>query len=181
MTEGSLARRYTRALFQLARDGGREEAVGVEIEQFHSDYSRSDLQQVLNNPAFPADTRKQILNQVAQSEGLSSLTLRFLSLLLERERLSHLPGIVSCYRRMLNETKGRVDAKVVSATALEPAMVERVRAELRAISGKAVILQEVVDAELLGGLQVELEGKIYDGSVRTQLEKMKQRIERGYY
>jgi len=180
MTEGSLARRYTKAIFQLARDGGQEEAVGVEIEQFHSEYSRSDLQPVLTNPAFPVDTRKRILNQVAQSERLSSLTVRFLSLLLERDRLGHLPGIVSCYRRLLNDAKGRVDAKVVSANALEPAMVERVRGQLRAISGKEVILQQIVEPDLLGGLQVELEGKIYDGSLRTQLEKMKQRIARGY-
>ena len=180
MIEGSLARRYTRALFQLARDGGQEDAVGVEVEQFHADYSKSALQQVLTNPAFGVETRKQILNQVAQSQKLSSLTLRFLSLLLERDRLGHLNGIVNCYRRLLNEARGRVDAKVVSATALEPAMVERVRAQLRSISGKQVILQQIVDPELLGGLQVELEGKIYDGSVRTQLEKMKQRIARGY-
>ena len=180
MIEGSLARRYTRALFQLARDGGQEDAVGVEVEQFHADYSKSALQQVLTNPAFGVETRKQILNQVAQSQKLSSLTLRFLSLLLERDRLSHLAGIVNCYRRLLNEARGRVDAKVVSASALEPAMVERVRAQLRAISGKEVILQQAVDPELLGGLQVELEGKIYDGSVRTQLAKMKQRIARGY-
>src|SRR5215208_2182908 len=105
MTEGSLARRYTKALFQLARDDGQEDAVGREIEQFYADYSRSELQQVLVNPAFPVDTRKRILDQVAHSARLSSLTVRFLSLLLERDRLGHLPGIVSCYRRLLNEAK----------------------------------------------------------------------------
>lgn len=180
MTEGSLARRYTRALFQLARDASQEEAVGVEIAQFYADYSRSDLQPALTNPAFPLHTRIQILNQVAQNQRLSSLTVRFLSLLVERDRLGHLPGIVTCYRRLLNEAKGQVDAKVVSAAVLEPAMVDRVRGQLRAISGKEVILQQVVNPDLLGGLQVELEGKIYDGSVRTQLENMKQRIARGY-
>jgi F-type H+-transporting ATPase subunit delta len=180
MTEGSLARRYTRALFQLAREAGQEESVGAEIEQFHTDYSHSDLQSVLTNPAFPVEIRKQVFDQVASGERLSSLTLRFLSLLLERDRLSHLAGIVNCYRRLLNEAKGRVDAKVVSVTALEPSVVERLRGQLRAISGKEVILQQVVDPDLLGGLQVELEGKIYDGSLRTQLENMKQRIARGY-
>ena len=145
MIEGSLARRYTRALFQLAREGGQENAVGVELEQFFSDYNKSALQQVLTNPAFAVDKRKQILNQVAQSQKLSSLTVRFLSLLLERDRLGHLTGIVNCYRRLLNEARGRVDAKVVSAAALEPALVERVRGQLRGISGKEVILQQVVD------------------------------------
>jgi F-type H+-transporting ATPase subunit delta len=59
-------------------------------------------------------------------------------------------------------------------------MVEGVRERLRGISGKDVVLQEATDPSLLGGLLIELEGKVYDGSVRTQLEKMKQRIARGY-
>ena len=75
MTEGSLARRYSKALFQLAREAGQEEAVGAEVEQFHADYSSSDLQPVLTNPAFPVETRKQIFAQVARCEQLSSLTV----------------------------------------------------------------------------------------------------------
>lgn len=180
MIEGILARRYTRALFQLARDAGREDAVGHELEQFYSAYSNSELQPVLTNPAFAADIRKKILTQVVQAQQLSDLTAKFLSLLLERNRLGHLPGIVNCYRRLLNEAKGRVDAKVVSASALEPAMVEGVLQQLRRLSGKQVVLQQEVDSNLLGGLLVELEGKVYDGSVRTQLENMKQRIARSY-
>jgi F-type H+-transporting ATPase subunit delta len=103
-----------------------------------------------------------------------------LSLLLERDRLAHLPGIVSCYRRLLNEAKGRVEAKVVSAAPLESALAERVRAQLRTLSGKDVVMTQEVDGSLLGGMTVELEGKVYDGSIRTQLDKMKQRIARGY-
>jgi F-type H+-transporting ATPase subunit delta len=180
MIEGILARRYTKALFQLAREAGREEAIGHEIEQFHSAFSSSELHQVLSNPAFNVDTRKKILTQVTQAQQLSPLTVHFLSLLLERDRLGHLAGIDSCYRRLLNQAKGRVDAKVVSASALDSAMVERVRAQLHGLSGKEVVLQQEVDPGLLGGLLVELEGKVYDGSVRTQLEKMKQRIARSY-
>lgn len=178
MIEGSLARRYCRALFELAKEAGQEEAVGMEIEQFNTAYNSSELHQVLSNPAFGVDVRKKILSQVMQAQQFSSLTVRFLSLLLDRDRLSHLAGIVSCYRRLLDQSKGRVAAKVISASALDASMVERVRAQLRGISGKEVVLQQEVDPGLLGGLLVELEGKVYDGSVRTQLEKMKQRIAR---
>jgi F-type H+-transporting ATPase subunit delta len=180
MIEGSLSRRYTRALFQLAREASQEEKIGQEIEQFYQAYRGSELQAALTNPAFGVDDRKQILTQVTQGQQLSALTVHFLSLLLDRSRLAHLPGIVSCYRRLLNEAKGRVEAKVVSASTLDPAMVERMRERLRGISGKEVVLQQEIDPQLLGGLLVELEGKIYDGSVRTQLEKMKQRMARGY-
>ena len=180
MIEGSLARRYTKALFQLAREAGQEEAVGREVDEFFTAYEGSDLRTVLTNPAFDVATRKRVLIQVANQQQLSVLTIHFLSLLLERDRLKHLPGIASYYRRLLNEAKGQVEAKVVSASALAPALIDRVREQLRGLSGKEVVLQQEVDPSLLGGMTVELAGKVYDGSIRTQLEKMKQRVARGY-
>lgn len=180
MTEGSLARRYSRALFKLAQEAGEEEAIGQQVEDFYRAYSGSDLALLLNNPAFDVATRKRILIQVGNSQQLSVLTIHFLSLLLERQRLGHLPGIVSCYRRLLNEAKGRVEVKVASANGLDAALAERLRRQLQALSGKDVVLQQEIDPNLLGGLTVELEGKVYDGSLRTQLEKLKQRIARAY-
>lgn len=180
MIEGSLSRRYTKALFQLAREAGREEQVGQELDQFHAAYSDTELQGVLTHPAFRLENRKNVLFEVTKSQQLSPLTVHFLSLLLERDRLTYLPGIVSCYRRLLNDAKGRVQAKVISASALEPGMVDRLRDVLAGISGKEIVLQQETDSDLIGGVCIELEGKIYDGSVRTQLENMKQRIARGY-
>ena len=180
MIEGTLSRRYTRALFQLAREAGEEEKIGQEVEQFYSAYSQTELQPVLTNPAFGLDTRRKILAQVLESQQLSPLTRHFLCLLLDRDRLPYLTGIVNAYRRLLNEAKGRIEAKVVSASTLEADRLVQLRDRLRAISGKDVVLQQETDAALLGGLLIELDGKIYDGSIRTQLEKMKQRIARGY-
>jgi F-type H+-transporting ATPase subunit delta len=68
----------------------------------------------------------------------------------------------------------------VSAAPLDARAIERLVESFRRISGKDVILREESDPKLIGGIVVELEGKIYDGSVQTQLEKMTQRIERGY-
>ena len=180
MIEGSLSRRYTRALFQLARETGAEEKTGQEVEQFYSAYSQTELQRVLTNPAFGLDMRKKILTQVVEGQQLSALTRHFLALLLDRDRLPYLIGIVNAYRRLLNEAKGRIEAKVVSASTLEADRLVQLRDRLRAISGKDVVLQQETEAVLLGGPLIELEGKIYDGSIRTQLEKMKQRIARGY-
>ena len=179
MIEGGLSRRYTRALFQLAREAREEEKIGSEIESFHLAHEQSDLHKVLTNPALPAVARKSILRQVIETLQLAPLTAKFLSLLLERDRLAYLPGIVSSYRRMLNEAQGRIEARVVSAAALDSALVGQLRERLRGISRKDVVLQQEIDPSLLGGLLIELEGKIYDGTIRTQLERMKQRIARG--
>ena len=180
MIEGSISRRYSKALFQLAQEQRQEEAIGQEIEQFFTAYAGSALPTVLNNPAFSLESRKKILIEVTKSLRLSPLSVHFLSILLDRDRLPYLSSIVEYYRRLLNELKGRVEATVVAASPLEAAMVESLRRTLHGISGKEVVLHEKDDPALLGGLLVELEGKIYDGSVRTQLEQMKQRIAREY-
>lgn len=180
MIEGSLSRRYSKAFFELAQEQKQEEAIGQEIEQFLATYTNSPLPTALNNPAFGLESRKKILIEVSKSLQLSLVSVHFLAILLERDRLTYLSAIVSCYRRMLNAAKGRVEAKVVGASPLNRAMLERLRATLHAISGKEVVLHEETEPALIGGVLVELEGKIYDGTVRMQLEKMKQRIAREY-
>jgi F-type H+-transporting ATPase subunit delta len=175
MIEGSLSRRYTKALFQLAQEGAQEEQIGRELDSFLAAYAGSPLQAVLNNPTFEAASRMKILVEVTKALQLSPLTVQFLSLLLERGRLTYLVAIGFCYRRFLNEAKGRVEANVVGAEPLEPAMLEKLREVLHGISGKEVLLHEESDPALVGGVLVQL-----DGTVRTQLEKMKQRIARGY-
>ena len=179
MIEGSLSRRYSKALFELARESGQEESIGDELERFRSTSTDSPLGAVLSNPGFALDSRKKILLEVAKSLQLSSATEHFLSLLLDRDRLAFVPSIIASYRHLVNQAKGRVDAKVIAAEPLRSKVIERLRDSLHRLSGKDVILQEEGDPELLGGLVVEFQGKIYDGSVRTQLEIMKQRIARG--
>jgi F-type H+-transporting ATPase subunit delta len=180
MIEGRLSRRYGKALFELALEQQREDATGEEIERFLTAYTNSTLPTVLNNPAFELTRRKAILLEVIKHLQLSPLSVHFLSILLERDRLTYLSSIVSYYRGMLNAAKGRIEAKVIDAVPLDATLMERLRSALRTISGKEVVLREETDPGLLGGLMVELEGTIYDGSVRTQLDKMKQRIAREY-
>jgi F-type H+-transporting ATPase subunit delta len=178
MIEGSLSRRYGKALFQLALEQKREEVVSGELERFGAAYVGSPLQDVLNNPAFNHESRKRVLLAVAQSLELSPLAVRFLSLLLDRDRLIYLPTIIDRYRKLLNSAKGRVEGTVVGAAPLDPDMVQRLRQALGAISGNEVVLHEETDAELIGGVLVRLEGTVYDGTVRMQLNQMKQRIAR---
>lgn len=180
MIEGRLSRRYTKALFLLAQEGQEEEEVGQQLDRFLVSYTGSPLITVLNNPAFGIESRKKILVEVARGLELSPLVVHFLSLLLERDRLIFLPSIASCYRRYLNEAKGRVEATVVSPAPFEASLLTRLREVLEGVSGKSVLLKQQTDPTLIGGMLIELEGKVYDGSVRTQLEKMKERIARGY-
>lgn len=180
MVEGSLSRRYAKALFRLALEAKQEEGVGQELERFLATYNASALAAALNNPAFAVRDRKNVLVRVAKELKLSDLVVHFLSLLLERDRLVFIPSIVSCYRRLLDEKKGRVEARLAAAVSLEAEVLAKLGAALKKVTGKEVILHQQSDPELIGGMVLELEGRLYDGSVRTQLAKMKERMARGY-
>jgi len=180
MIRGSLSRRYAKALFQLAVAEHREEDVAREIEQFAGVFQNPALRTVLNNPAFAVQSRKNIVAEVARSLQLSPLIIHFLSLVVERDRLSFFPAMVERYRRLLDEKKGQAEARVIAASPLAQNDLERLREALRKLSAKQVVIQQESDPGLIGGLVIHLEGKIYDGSVRTQLENIKQRVARGY-
>jgi len=179
MIEGKLSRRYATALFQLASESAKDEDVREELERFAAACGVSALSTVLTNPAFSLESRKRIVVQVADELKLSPLIIRFLSLLLDRDRLDHLQSIIVYYRRLQDAARGRVQAKVTAASPLSSEELERLRSMLKSLSGKEIVLEQEIDAELLGGLVVQREGKIYDGSVRTQLEKMEKQIEQG--
>jgi F-type H+-transporting ATPase subunit delta len=180
MIEGSLSRRYAKALFQLAVADNQEEAVAAELQSFAEVYAQPELNGVLNNPGFAAQARKNIVTEIVRALELSPLVAHFLLLLVERDRLSFFPGIVERYRRMLDEKKGQAEARVVTASPLEDAELKRLGETLAKISGKKIILNQETDANLIGGAVVHLEGKIYDGSVRAQLENIKKQVEQSY-
>jgi F-type H+-transporting ATPase subunit delta len=180
MIEGSLSRRYAKALFQLAVAENKEDAVAAELQSFAAIYAQPELNGVLNNPGFAAHSRKNIVAQIARSLQLSPLVAHFLALLVDHDRLSFFPGIVERYHRLLDEKKGQAEARVVTASPLDEAELKRLAETLGKISGKKIILTQESDASLIGGAVVHLEGKIYDGSVRAQLEKMKKQVEQSY-
>ncbi len=178
MIEGKLSRRYARAVFELA--AGREEAIGAEVDGFLGAYENPDLRRVLGNPAFGQDRRKDIVVELAGRLGLSDLTTDFLSLLVTRDRVDGLPSIARHFHRLLDDLRGRVNARVIVSRPLGEGQRESLAAVVGEMSGKTAVLTEEVDPAIIGGLIVEVGGKLYDGSVRTQLQSLRQSIERTY-
>lgn len=178
MIEGKLSRRYARAVFELA--AGREEAIGAEVDGFLEAYEDPDLKKVLGNPAFDQDRRKDVVVEVAGHLGLSDLTTNFLSLLVARDRLDGLSFIANHYHRLLDDAAGRVNVKVTVSQPLGEDQRNSLVAVVGDMTGKTAILTEEVEPGIIGGIIVEVGGKVYDGSVRTQLQSLRKSFERTY-
>jgi F-type H+-transporting ATPase subunit delta len=171
------ARRYARALLDVATEKKQEEPLRAEIEAMAALIAgHRDLAGLLSHPAVSAERKRKLAGAVAERAGASELMRRLLALLGERDRLALLPDIGAAYVSLLNARRGVVAAEAVSATPLDEAQARAVTEALASLTGREVALTSRVDPALRGGMLVKMEGRTYDGSVRARLAALRHRL-----
>jgi F-type H+-transporting ATPase subunit delta len=171
------ARRYARALLDVALEKGAAEALRAELQEMVSLIgAHQDLAALLAHPAVSAERKKKLVAAVAVRAKASDLLTRLLTLMGERNRLDLLPMVAAGYAKLWNAHRGVVAAEAVSATPLDAAQTGAVARALGAVTGRAVDLAARVDPRLLGGMLVKMEGRTYDGSVRARLNALRRTL-----
>jgi F-type H+-transporting ATPase subunit delta len=179
MTGRAAANRYARALFDVARS---EKADFDRLEQELSDFvdvvsGHPPLMRALTNPAVPTPKKRAIVEQLAQrADGMSPLIARTLRLLAERDRLALLPDIRAAFERRLMDYRQVVRAEVITAIELPPDRFAALHERLQRATGRQVQLQARVDPSIIGGALTRIGSTVYDGSVTTQLERLKRTL-----
>jgi F-type H+-transporting ATPase subunit delta len=174
---GSVARRYAKALLEIGVKQQTYDALGKELERVADTFGRSpELKQTLENPIFPLEKRKLVLDELARRLALSKIVRNFVLLLLDKGRIGSLPDVARVYHTLVDEHANRVRATVTSARPLDPTLEKRLKTALEQQSGKTVILEKKEDPAILGGVITQLGDLVYDGSVRTQLENMREQL-----
>ena len=173
----SIARRYAKALMDLGVADGNYERLGRELAALGRVLKSSpELVATMTNPAFARSDREKILRAILQRLGASQMVVNFTRLLLDRERMPVLPDISRELDAMIDARAGRVAAEVRSAVPLDAGQRERLTQALEQLSGKKVEMKIDTDPSLLGGVVAKLGDTVYDGSLKTQLERMKQTL-----
>jgi F-type H+-transporting ATPase subunit delta len=168
----SISRRYAKAIFAIAKENHRLEQTGEELDALASLASHPDLAAVLTNPILGEQSREAIARTLAEQLKLDPMTRNFVFVLADHKRLDQLVGVANHYRRFVDLALGRTRADIVSAGELRTEDRQALVSALEKLTGKTVLATERVDPELLGGLVVEVHGKVYDGSVQTQLQRL---------
>ena len=173
----TVSRKYARAFLQIGQREGNYEALGQELDQLQDLLQQSkELRSVLFSFAYPSPTRKKIISALGQSLSLSKGTIDFLHLLIERERMDHFLEIVKSYRGLCDEVSNRTRATLVAPGDISPNSVAEVRKQLEVRTGKKVILSVEHDPSLIGGVLTKIGNVIYDGSLKTQLTKVRENL-----
>jgi F-type H+-transporting ATPase subunit delta len=174
------ARRYAKALHDLARESGEAERTGQELEQVAAVCAGdARARDVLTRPWIKPGDRRGVAASIAQKLGARKLVQDFVGLVAERGRADHLPEIVVAYRALVDAELGRARAQVRTAVALTDPEKQQLSGRLERVLGKRIILEEQVDATLLGGFIAQVGSLILDGSLDGQLAQVRQRLARG--
>ncbi len=180
MIAGSLAKRYAKALVDVAGASNEhelvlQELIGVSrVMQEHR-----GLRRFLANPSVLQRDKVRAFEQIVATLQLRPLTTTFLRLLLEAGRLPALESVVRAYEALVDDRLGRVKAVVTSAVSLDAEGQARLRQRLQEVTGKQVYLEVRQDPSVLGGLVTQIGSLVYDGSLRTQLTRLREQLVRG--
>lgn len=175
-----VARRYAKALVELAAEGREYDALGAELEQFHGLFlEQAELRGFLARPWVKGSEKAPVLEAVTQRMGLSELARRFLGVVAGRNRLDHLGEILVAYRRLADEAQGRARIAVQTAVPLTDAEREALKEKLGRVTGKQVILDESLDARLISGIRAQIGSLVLDASLKGHLSSLRERLVRG--
>jgi F-type H+-transporting ATPase subunit delta len=180
LSTNAIAKRYAKALVQIGSEAGTVDGFNAELARFSSLITESrELAAVFGNPAYGIGAKSEILKELVTKLQVSPMVSNLLMLLLERGRITVLPQIAECYGAFADELSGIIRPTLSSGLPLDAAQIEEIRAALAKSTGKTVELKVEVDPSLIGGVVTKIGGKVFDGSVRTQLARIQDILQKG--
>ncbi len=173
----SAALRYAKALFGLAQETGRVDAIGAELDGLVRAIDEVPaLADVFVRPVHPAGERRRALAKLVGPLGLSPLIANFCAFLIDQRRTRDLTAIRDEFVRLAEEAAGRVRGELVTPAPLDAAQLDRVRDALTRRVGRTIDLDVRVDPQLVGGLVARVGDLVFDGSLRTQLAQLRAQL-----
>jgi len=180
LSVSALTRRYAKALVELGVEQKAVETYGDELASVKAVLAQEDLLRLLlDSPTLVQEKKVAMLGDLCKVLELSEGMVKFLGLLLDKGRIGYLAQIEENYRRQADELSGILSAKITSASALSDVQQQAIAASLEKQTGKQVAVTVSIDADLIGGLQAEIGGRLFDGSVRTQLKRIEESLTKG--
>jgi F-type H+-transporting ATPase subunit delta len=174
MSVAIVARRYARALLELGVEQGTLESLVGEIETIARAWDESqDLRNAMENPLVSHAAKTHVMADLAEQSGVGQTTKNTLRLLVDRRRTRTLPYIASALRELADARKGLVHAEVTTATPLSDGYYVRLQAELEKMTGMRVVVDRRTDPALIAGVVTRIGDRVFDGSVRTRLQSLR--------
>lgn len=179
MQDGTVGRRYARALIQAMEGAPQEKLQQVEEElsaiaalldrrSGHPEFRRAML-----HPGFKPEQRKGVLKDIADAHKLDEMTSTFVRLLVDKSRFTSLPSIARAFREEVDARVGRVRATILTAKPLSAQALADIVRGLEKQTGKKVVPDVAIDPSVIAGVQARIGGLVFDATVKSQLDRLR--------
>ena len=173
-----VARRYAHAFSSVVASNGIDTvAAQQQLQDFNATLQGSrELREVLMNPAIAGEQKLKVLDAVAGKIGMMPQVRNFLAVIMDQQRLAQLDEILAEYHAVASEQSGIAEAEITSARTLGDADRVELEANVAKLAGGRIRPIYREDPSLLGGVVVRIGSTVYDGSIRAQLQQLKQKL-----
>ena len=180
MSQGMIARRYAKALVNLAENEKDLDNTGKHLNSITEVYKENlELRQVLSDTKVSSGIKLEILKDVLIKIKVSRLVDTFSRYLLAKRRIDFLPDIERAFNLLLQEKLGRIEAKVTTASELPKDTVKKLVDAISSYSGKEIEVNVTIDPSIIGGIVTRIGSTVIDGSIQTYLNQIRKSIIRG--
>ena len=177
MAELTIDMTYGNALFQAAKDIGKEKIIKEEAEEVEKIFeAEPEFYALFVNPTIAAGDKKEVLRKVFEGR-LSTELLNFMFVLEDKGRTRHFARIMRAYEKLMNEEEGFSEGVIYSVKPLEKKQIEKFQDETGKLMKENIRLENFTDPNLIGGVKILVNGKMIDASLRKRLEDMKSSLD----
>jgi F-type H+-transporting ATPase subunit delta len=176
----TVARRYAKALLTMGKEDAHYKEYGEGLSGFaHLLEREPELRDALLNPIHSREDRRKLLLRMIELLQLPPMVANLLQLLLDKHRLNVVDGVAQAYQEMVDEVENVSRARVKAAIILDDATRDRLRRTLEKMTGRTVVMEVEEDPSIIGGIVAKVGDLVLDGSVRTQINSLKESLIKG--
>ncbi|GAB4212597.1 MAG: F0F1 ATP synthase subunit delta [Sandaracinaceae bacterium] len=171
------ARRYAKALFELATEAKQVDKVRADLADLADTFEKSaELRALIENPAFTPDVKKKAVSAIAARMGCAPVLQSTLKLLVDRRRLSGLRDLADAFAAIAERRSGRVRAEVITAAPLPDAYYAQLEKALADVTGRQITLVKRTDPSIIGGVVARVGDTVFDGSIANRLKDLRAQL-----
>ena len=169
------AKEYARALFELAEESGKTEAVISDLALIDSAFSENpDYKNLLDTPALSKDEKLSLIDEAFST--LDEYAVNTLKILCERHSVRLFPKVKTEIEKLYDEARGIERVEAITAISMTDEQIKAMTKNLEAITNKTVIIKNIVNKSVLGGVIIRYSGVQLDGSVKTRLDDFRKSL-----
>jgi F-type H+-transporting ATPase subunit delta len=182
LSGSKFSKRYARALLSIGQEEKKYEEYGHNLNDFAAFCAANQqFHRTISSKVFPVEDRRKILDYVLEKSSYDTIVKNFLRLLLEKDRVAAIEDISAHYSQLIDEISGITRAEIIAARPVKAEALDKLAAALARLTSRKVKTEIKEDPSLIGGLVVRIGDLVLDGSVKAQLEGLKESLKRGEY